>query len=164
MNRLTVAKFVLYLSVVFVLGAVTGGSFAWNAASRQHKHRPAPDKKGMTDWMKSYLQSRLSLTPDQVTAIDPFLQDYARELNAMHADSAKNFESIVARFHAKITPLLSPEQRAKLEELDRERRERFKPRSSKPDQPRARNCLPSGPPDCTPPVQTSSREPLKRKT
>lgn len=157
MNRLTIKKFVAYLSVVFVLGAVTGASFAWNAASRQHRHRPPPNPKGMTDFMKGMLQSRLALTSDQANAIDPFIETFSRDVNAMQAESSKNFEAIVARFHANINPLLTPEQRVKLQELDQERRDRFKHRGPKPDQPRARGCAP-GSPDPSSPVQTSFRD------
>ncbi len=121
MNALTKNKVALYLAVIFPGGRVGGGVVAWNPA--RHTHGPPPSIGKACDSMKRRLQEKLSLTPDQMKKIEPIIERTGQQFRAVHRKSMEQIEEVIQRSNAEIAKELTAEQRVKLEEMDRERRE-----------------------------------------
>lgn len=144
-------KLVLLLIGIFLAGAVAGG-FVVGRIWRPIPRRMPPDQWGQN--RLKVLSEHLSLTPDQQTKLQPILQrdmdDLARIRNSSMTESRKIFE----RMEQDISTLLTPEQKQKFDEMNRERRERFQRmmRERGPGGPRhPHGEEPDGPPPPPPP-------------
>jgi Spy/CpxP family protein refolding chaperone len=147
-------KLVLLLIGIFLAGAVAGG-FVTGRIWRPMPRRMPPDQWGQN--RLKVLSERLSLTPDQQTKLQPILQrdmdDLARIRNSSMTESRKIFE----RMEQDISTLLTPEQKEKFDEMNRERRERFQRmmRERGPGGPRhPHGEEPDGPPPPPPPKES----------
>lgn len=119
-------KIAFYVALIFLAGGVAGGSIAWTASTKQQgppPRREFPDAKRMCDFMKKRLQERVGLTAAQVEKIEPLLEESARDLRAIHDRTLQEVEEVIRRTHTQIAATLTPEQNARLEEVERERRE-----------------------------------------
>ena len=128
MNHLTKQKIVLYLATIFAAGGITGGAVAWGTARNKMFHpsqkalRP-PSMRDACDHMKSRLQSRLNLTKEQLRKIEPILAQTAKEMEAVHRQSMEQIEQAIEKSNAEIAKELTAEQRVKLDEMEKERRD-----------------------------------------
>jgi len=119
----------LYLALIFLAGGISGAAVAWNSA----RHRSFGDRKewkgrsrtmrDVCDQMRSRLQSRLVLTPEQAARIDPILDQTAKEMDAAHRRTIEQIEQILQKSDEEIAKYLTEEQKAKLQEMEKERRE-----------------------------------------
>ena len=119
-------KIGLYLSLIFLAGGVAGGSIMWTASTKKSPPPPRrefPDSERMCDFMRKRLEERVGLTPEQVEKIDPLLEQSARDIKAIHDKTLQDVEDVIRRTHSEIAATLTPEQKAKLDEVERERRE-----------------------------------------
>lgn len=130
MSRLTKNKVAAYLVLIFAAGAVSGGLLTW-WPTRNTPVGP-PTVKRACDHYKNRLRERLALTPEQMLKIEPILERTEEELRAIQRRTAREVEQVIERSDAEIAKQLSDEQRARLEDMVRERKEksfhRFKPR------------------------------------
>ena len=119
-------KIASYVALIFLAGGVAGGSIAWTASTKKQDPPPRrefPDAKRMCDFMKKRLQERVGLTAAQVEKIEPLLEKSARDLRAIHDRTLQEVEQVIRRTHTEIAATLTPEQNARLEEVEQERRE-----------------------------------------
>jgi Spy/CpxP family protein refolding chaperone len=126
MNPLTRQKVILYLAAIFVVGGLTGGVLAWGLGQDRKQDRRPPKSQTMRDvcdHMKKRLQTKLGLTEAQMAKIEPILEETGREMQAIHKRTIGEIEELIAKQNAEIAKELTPEQRQKLEEMNRERRE-----------------------------------------
>lgn len=123
-------------ALVLVLVAVAGvlGGIALDrvvllpqAAAARHMagpmlhRRPVPQRE---DAFRARLARDLDLTGDQRRVIDSLMDIQLRELRALRDESQPRVESVIGRTRRAIDSVLTPEQRARVEELGEHRRRR----------------------------------------
>lgn len=121
MNRAVKWKLVLAFVAVFAAGAVTGSLGVAHFAARWFFHPPRP--ADMAARMRNHLRAELALTPAQVEKISPIINRAVAELEAVHTEGARRVGQVMSGAHAAIAAELSPEQRKKLDAIERRRHE-----------------------------------------
>ncbi len=125
MKDLTRTKLIVYLVAIFLAGGV-GGTFLGLRVGRQMNFHPP---RNMARHFRDTLQTQLNLSEEQLRQIDPLLQKRSDEMKAIHRASMKQIDETLQRSDEAIARFLSPEQKVKLEAMERERREFFKKNS-----------------------------------
>ena len=69
------------------------------------------------------LVSRLALTPEQVARLQPVFDHTSQQLRAIHSKALRNTDEVIRRAHEQIARELTPEQKAKLEVMEKERQQ-----------------------------------------
>jgi hypothetical protein len=138
-------KLVLLLSGIFLAGGITGSLLTFHFGRQWLQRRPAPEQ-----WAPVHLQrlsKRLELTPAQVEELRPIVRRHMEEFGRVRSESLGVSRGLMERMHREISEQLTPEQRVKFEEYNREMRERMrKLMQKKAGEPRGRGERPDGPP------------------
>lgn len=114
-------KVIIVLLGIFVAGGVTGGFIALRVTKNRIMNRPVPE-----EWAPKTLKrlvERLELTPEQQDQIRPIVRRNMEELNAIRNHSMGKTQIVVEAMQKEISEKLTPEQRIKYEQLNRELRE-----------------------------------------
>jgi len=123
-------KSIAYVIAIFLAGAIAGAAVAFSLA---HPRRPAPRD------MQRFLTHRLNLTPEQVQKVDPILDKLNSDLDDVRRDARQRAGKLIDDTDAQISAFLTPEQKAKMAELQQERKERMRhrhpPRKDKSETP-----------------------------
>lgn len=110
---------ILYLLVVFVLGAVVGG-LATHWASRRgwasERSDYRRDPRGALEW----LNRELKLSPNQRAQVEAILDDTGQAYRTIRQRTRPEYESVRQQGRDRIRAVLNEEQRARFEELVRE--------------------------------------------
>jgi uncharacterized membrane protein len=114
---------------VFLAGAVAGGFGSLRLAHRT-ADRPGPDDLALKI-MERYSE-RLQLTDEQRRVIQPHVERTASEMHRVRAQTAE----IMEQLQQAVSRELTPEQRATLEVMQAEQRERWKKWIEKREQER----------------------------
>jgi Spy/CpxP family protein refolding chaperone len=118
----TQIKTLIYIAAIFLAGAATGGIVGACSAKRMmFLHPPRPHD--LAEHLRFQLHSKLDLTPEQQRRIDPIVEQTGTELKAIHLEAMAKVAKAIDNTHVKIAAELTPEQRIKLEEMEKERRE-----------------------------------------
>jgi Spy/CpxP family protein refolding chaperone len=108
-------KISLYLTALFAAGVVTGMFISYQIARRM-----MPSREKMADHWCGELQSKLNLTPEQMQKIRPVvndaLTDFKNNLSCQMLSSLSNC-------NARVGLELTPEQKAKFEQIQKEQQE-----------------------------------------
>jgi hypothetical protein len=126
MNTLTRQKVIFYLAAIFVVGGLTGGVLAWGLKEddkRDKRPRKSQTMRDVCDHMKKRLETKLGLTAAQMQKIEPILDQTSRDMQAIHKRTIGKIDELIEKQNAEIAKELTPEQRVKLEEMNRERLE-----------------------------------------
>ena len=125
MKYLTKGKIVLYLAAIFVAGGVTGGVISWRE-NGEKKWKP-PTAKGICDSFRNRLRSELGLTPQQLERLEPLLQKRVTTMEEIRTRTVKDLEELIRASDAEIADALnlSSDQRAKLQQMERNRNDHF---------------------------------------
>ncbi len=115
MNQLSKLKISLYLTALFLAGAITGG-FVTSKMMRRAMASP-PDQEHMAARWCTELQSRLALTPEQLNRIRPIVNDALAEIKITLSD---RLSATFSNSNARIACELTPEQRTQFEQMTRE--------------------------------------------
>jgi hypothetical protein len=118
---------------VFALGAVAGvladRRFARHPGDRREERGSRipswlnrPESEHRKYW--SRIHDQLGLAPEQRAAVDTVLARRARQLDTARHRMEPEMLAIMQTTRAQIDSILTPEQRVKLEEIRKERRER----------------------------------------
>ncbi len=122
MNKPTQGKVIAYMLALFVAGGICGAMVAArltvNAQTLIVNRAPEIAEK-----IQKKLATRLALTPDQLTKIQPLIEKTSEEIEASHRDCLKRISSAIDDLHTELGPVLTPEQKPMLTALDEERRE-----------------------------------------
>ena len=129
---------------VFVAGAVFGGVFVLSSsvgrADRPVKAGKAaakePGGRIYPQLMRQFTQ-RLSPTPDQQKAITPIVARAAEDLQRMQREHLADTTRTTERMYEDVAAVLTPEQRAKLDKMRLEMRERVRREKEKRGDPGA---------------------------
>ena len=122
-NRSKVAAVGL-LAAVFVAGGLAG----WGGHEAAERGEHGPGRRGGPDAMVQYLSRELDLSSAQRDSVRAIFARHRPETDALWARVRPPFDSIKARMRAEIDAQLTPEQRAKhqqlIERAEHHRRER----------------------------------------
>ncbi len=114
---------VFYLAAVFAAGLLAGGVAGFGLGKRRAFVPPRP--QDMATHMCERLKSKLHLTPEQEKQIKPLVDEAAVELESVHSATAERIREVIQKLNRRQAQFLSPEQKASLEEMDRERQKFF---------------------------------------
>lgn len=114
-------KVIVVLLGIFLAGGVTGGFVTARVCKNKLMNRPVPE-----EWAPRKLKQlieRLELTPAQQDQIRPIVRRNMEELNRVRNQSMSDAQYVVEGMQSEISEKLTPEQRIKYEQLNRELRE-----------------------------------------
>jgi uncharacterized membrane protein len=115
-------KMVLLLVGIFVAGGVTGAFVLARFGRELGLRRPMPEQ-----WAPMQLQrlgERLDLTPAQNEQLQPIVRRNMEDLKRLRASSLAETRVVFERMQREIAEKLTPEQRTKFEQMNKEFRER----------------------------------------
>jgi len=121
MTSLGKRKLGLCVLAIFLAGAGSGAFVAWQVSRRTPVPPLTPTEIGAR--LRARFQSQLGLTPDQAQKIDPMIDQAMRRVEAIREETASEVFANVSTLHTQMLAVLTPEQKTKFEELERERRE-----------------------------------------
>jgi Spy/CpxP family protein refolding chaperone len=124
-------KLILAFVLVFLAGAATG-FFGAAHLGIFFRH---PASGAIAQHMKEHLRSELKLTPEQVEEISPIVDQATANLEAKREQTGREVRAIFEDMHARIAPLLTPEQRKRLEEMEQRHRQMMHHRGFQPPPP-----------------------------
>jgi hypothetical protein len=134
MNTLSKWKLGLYVLVLFLAGGGTGALMTWQVCRRTTVAPLPPAEIGAR--LRARFQTRLDLTPEQVQKIDPMIDQAMRRVETIRQETASHVFANVSNLHAQVVTVLKTDQKARFEELERERRDylrrKFGPANSAP--------------------------------
>jgi Spy/CpxP family protein refolding chaperone len=127
-------KLGLYVLAIFLAGGGTGAFITWRACQGRAATPLSPAEIGAR--LRAQFQSRLDLTPEQVNKINPLIDQAMRQVEAIRSETASHVFANVSNLHEQVLLVLTPDQKAKFEQLERERRQylrqKFGPASNAP--------------------------------
>jgi Spy/CpxP family protein refolding chaperone len=134
MSAVSKWKLGAYVLAIFLAGAGSGAFIAWQAARRTPVPLRPPAEIGTR--LRARFQSELALTPEQVLKIDPMIDQAMRRVEAIRNETASKVFANVASLDAQMLTVLTPGQKARFDELERERRDylraKFGPATNSP--------------------------------
>lgn len=116
-------KVVLYATLIFVAGLFIG-VLAGPHVLRTFLRPPTPAE--MSSHILARLHSRLSLTPEQTAQIKPLVEQTSSDIDAIREATTKQVADRIAETDSRIAPFLTPEQKAKLDQMQAEHREHMR--------------------------------------
>lgn len=112
---------IVVLIGIFAAGGVTGGFVTFRYCKEKALGRPVPEE--WTPKTLSRLDDRLDLTPDQREQIRPIVRNHMEQVNRLRNSSMAETRLIIEDMQREISSRLTPEQRTKYEQMNRELRE-----------------------------------------
>ena len=125
MKYLTKGKIMLYLAAIFVAGGVTGAVIGWRG-TKEKKWEP-PTREGICGYFRKQLQEELGLNTDQIQQLEPLLQKRVKAMEEIRTRTVQQIDELLRASDAEIADALklTADQRAKLQEMGKNRREHF---------------------------------------
>jgi Spy/CpxP family protein refolding chaperone len=135
MNPAMKWKLIAGFILVFLAGGATG---VFLGASQTFRVFMGGHHAGFSaERMRSHLRWQLRLTDEQVAKISPVIDKAATQLEKIRTETGRRVRETFAETHREIAADLTPEQRAKLQEMEAQRRHGLHhargPRGSTPD-------------------------------
>jgi Spy/CpxP family protein refolding chaperone len=119
MNKSLRWTLILAFVLVFLAGGVCG---FFGAVHMHHAFFGHMAADSMAQHMKERLRVELKLTPEQVQKISPIIDHAASQLKATREQTMRSVHEIFTQTHREMQPLLTPEQRVKLDEMEKRHR------------------------------------------
>lgn len=114
-------KVILVLFGIFVAGGVTGGFITLRVMHERFSRHPVPE-----EWAPRHLRrlaNRLELTPEQQEQIRPIVRRHMELLNRVRSLAIKESQLEIESMQREVAEKLTPAQRARFEQMNRELRE-----------------------------------------
>jgi Spy/CpxP family protein refolding chaperone len=109
-------KLIAGFALVFLAGGATGVFVSATAARHfffgPHRHGFAAQA------MRNRLRAQLSLTDEQLTKITPIVEKAGSKLEDIRSDTGRRVRETFAEAHREISPILTPEQRQRLQQIE----------------------------------------------
>jgi len=134
MNSLSTSKVIACFAIVFLAGGATGAVITLKH-TRAREARPTSMEKVCTR-LQDRLKTRLSLTEPQMKTLQPVFDQTAQDLQTVRAQAIRDTDQIICRAHHRIAKELNPEQKRKLDDFDKERRDWMQNRLKDPEPPK----------------------------
>ena len=115
-------KLVLVLFGIFIAGGITGAVVTLRFGRDWVARRPSPNQ-----WEPNHMKrlaDRLALTADQQEQLRPIIHRNMEELSRLRNESMVATKSVFEHMEQEVSEKLTPEQRIKYEQLNKEMRER----------------------------------------
>lgn len=93
----------------FFIGTFTAGRITRNKIERFSSYR-SPDN------FRQMLYRDLNLTPEQQKKVDPIIREHSKTLRSMTMEYKSAFTKELDQFHAQLEPVLTDDQKKKMEE------------------------------------------------
>jgi Spy/CpxP family protein refolding chaperone len=148
-------KISAFLLLIFLAGALSGGAIVWKRTT-MHSGFPRPEGKGpgfkwptpdeMANFIMNDWKEKLDLSDQQVEQIKPLVQSGIETVRQIQIKSVEQVREIMSKGDAKVSEFLTPDQKVKFEEMQKERF-KFGPGRGGPHGPDGRH----GPPGMPPP-------------
>ena len=113
LNRSKLAAVTL-LAAVFLAGGLAG--WGGRAVAERGDHGEGPRRRG-PDAVVAYLSKELDLTPVQRDSVRAIITRHRPETDSLWAQVRPRFDAIKARMRSEIDAVLTPEQRARHQQL-----------------------------------------------
>ncbi len=110
------------LLLAFVLVFLAGAACGFFGAFHVHHFFARMDPASMAQHMKQRLRAELKLTPEQMQQISPVIDRAASQLKTKREQTMRDVHEIFEQAHRDMQPFLTPEQRTRLEELEKRHR------------------------------------------
>lgn len=114
-------KIIVVLIGIFAAGGVTGGFVTLRFFKNKFMNRPVPE-----EWAPRHMKrlaERLELTPEQQEQIRPIVRRNMEQVNRVRNQSMAETQVTLEGMQREISQKLTPEQRPKFEQMNRELRE-----------------------------------------
>ncbi|HEY2802007.1 MAG TPA: hypothetical protein VGI85_15565 [Chthoniobacterales bacterium] len=112
--------------VVFIAGLAAGAYLG--AVQSHHHHFDFGHRYLLTRRLQNRMEKHLGLTPAQISKTAPIFEKTARQLEAIRTQTGQRVHEVFAEADRELAPDLTPEQRAKLLEMEaKHRREHDRP-------------------------------------
>ena len=118
MNRSLRWKLILAFVLVFLAGVACG---FFGTVHAPHFFARM-NLESMAQHMKQRLRGELKLTPEQMQQISPIIDSAASQLKTKREQTMRDVHEIFEQTHRDMQPFLTPEQRTKLEQLEKRHR------------------------------------------
>jgi hypothetical protein len=122
------------LIVAFILVFLAGGAVGFFGAV--HLGHPLffhhGSSNSIAQHMKDHLRAELKLTPAQVEQVSPIIDQATSNLEAKREQTGREVGAIFEEMHKRISPLLSPEQQNRLEQMEQRHRQMMRHRGFQP--------------------------------
>lgn len=126
-------KLIVSFVLVFLAGAACGFFAAFHSARGMFfGHPPA---HFIAEHMKERLRAELKLTPHQMDQIAPVIDRATAQLEAKREQTSSEVREIFEQTHREISPLLTAEQRTRLQRMEQRHREMIRRRGFMPPEP-----------------------------
>lgn len=123
----TKAVVAFYVAAVFLVGAVAGGTVGYRYSHRETRRPPeAFDPNAMRQKMKERFTKELSLTAEQQQQIEGILKKNMDEFGSALHENSDHIREVMKSGRNRIAAILTAEQQAKFEAMERARMERDK--------------------------------------
>jgi len=116
-------KLILLLIGIFAAGVVAGGIATMQYERHSGSRHSSPEQWGPARLKK--ISERLNLTSEQQEKLRPIIRRDMEDLGRIRASSFAEGKRIFERMEHDIAEVLTPEQREKFEQMNREMRERM---------------------------------------
>ena len=118
MNKSLRWKLILAFVLVFLAGVACG----FFGIVHAHYFFARMDSESMAQHMKQRLRAELKLTSEQMQQISPIIDRAASQLKTKREETMRYVHEIFEQTHRDMQPFLTPEQRTRLEELEKRHR------------------------------------------
>jgi hypothetical protein len=122
MNALGRWKIVLALIATFAVGAGTGGLLT-SRAIREAARCPAQPRRSALLPTMDRLQRDLRLKREQSEKVNPILRQMSDEIGNLRSLTLREIEGILSRGQDRMSPILEPDQRTRLQHIIEEYRQ-----------------------------------------
>lgn len=102
--------------LVFVAGLILGGFLG--ARVTRNRRLDYAEHGVLSKKVRSRMQARLDLTPEQMKQAAPIFEQAARKLDAIRDETAEQVHGTFSAADRALAPQLTPEQRATMQELE----------------------------------------------
>jgi hypothetical protein len=127
MSKLTRKAAIFYLILVFLAGITVGVAGRYYYAKKMGAIRPQPPKREGTfeDFIIARLTEDLKLSTNQAAAIRPIVSTNFARIDALRKETDERMNTLFEQMNGQMGEHLSEEQKAKLAEMEKRRREHF---------------------------------------
>src|SRR5205807_8847089 len=120
MNSALKWKLIAGFLLVFLAGGATG---VFVSAATAHRFLLGAHRHGYAaQAMKNHLRWQLRLTDEQMAKISPIIEKTGAQLEEIRGDTGKRVRETIAQAHSEIAPILTPEQRERLQQMEQRHR------------------------------------------
>ena len=115
-------KMVLLLLGIYIAGGVTGALVMARVIRERVAHRPMPEQWAPMQLKR--LAERLDLSAEQQEQLEPIVKRNMEELRKLRTYSMTESKTVFERMEREISEKLTPDQRTKYEQMNKEFRDR----------------------------------------